>query len=103
MQIVFAGQPELHAKLKLPEMRQVDQRVCGYQRLAPMSRDAVMGYIQHRLQTAGARRDRVLFPQDVVDALHRRSGGVPRLIDPCRPTRWRFSPRRSVRTRHLAP
>jgi type II secretory pathway predicted ATPase ExeA len=81
MQIVFSGQPELHAKLKLPEMRQVDQRVCGYYRLAPMTRDAVMGYVQHRLHAAGGRRDRVLFPPAVIDALHKRSGGVPRLIN----------------------
>jgi type II secretory pathway predicted ATPase ExeA/cell division septation protein DedD len=81
LQIVFVGQPELHAKLKLPEMRQVDQRVCGYHRLAPMSRDAVPGYIQHRLEVAGGRRDRVLFPLAIVDALHRRTGGVPRLIN----------------------
>ena len=81
LQIVFAGQPELHAKLKLPEMRQVDQRICGYHRLAPMSRDAVAGYIQHRLHAAGGSRDRVLFAPAIVDGLHRRSGGVPRLIN----------------------
>ena len=81
LQIVFVGQPELHAKLKLPEMRQVDQRICGYHRLAPMSRDAVAGYIQHRLQVAGGSCERVLFPPEIVDGLHRRSGGVPRLIN----------------------
>jgi type II secretory pathway predicted ATPase ExeA/cell division protein FtsN len=81
LQIVFVGQPELHAKLKLPEMRQVDQRVCGYHRLAPLGREAVDGYIQHRLQAAGGRRDRVLFVADVVDRLHMRTGGVPRLIN----------------------
>lgn len=81
LQIVFVGQPELHAKLKLPEMRQVDQRVCGYHRLAPMSGEVVSGYIQHRLQVAGGRRDRVLFPPAVIDTLQRRSGGVARLIN----------------------
>jgi len=81
LQIVFAGQPELHAKLKLPEMRQVDQRICGYHRLAPMSRDAVAGYIHHRLLAAGGSPDRVLFAPAIVDGLHRRSGGVPRLIN----------------------
>jgi type II secretory pathway predicted ATPase ExeA len=81
LQMVFAGQPELHAKLKLPEMRQVDQRVCGYHRLTAMSRDAVAGYIQHRLAAAGGSPERVLFPPAIVDALHRRSGGVPRLIN----------------------
>ncbi len=81
LQIVFVGQPELHGRLKLPEMRQVDQRVCGYHRLAPMSRDAVAGYIHHRLAVAGGQPGRELFPAAIVDALHLRSGGVPRLIN----------------------
>ena len=81
LQIIFVGQPELRAKLKLPEMRQVDQRVCGYHRLAPLNLDAVAGYIQHRLLVAGARHDRELFPPQVIDVLHQRSGGVPRLIN----------------------
>ncbi len=81
LQIVFVGQPELHAKMKLPEMRQVDQRVCGYNHLAPLTRDAMAGYIQHRLHVAGLNRERVLFAPNVVDLLHRRSGGVPRLIN----------------------
>ena len=62
-------------------MRQVDQRICGYRRLRPMSRDAVAGYIQHRLQVAGGRCERVLFSPEIVDSLHSRSGGVPRLIN----------------------
>ena len=53
LQLVFVGQPELHAKLQVPEMRQVDQRVCSYVRLDPLSREAVAGYIQHRLHAAG--------------------------------------------------
>ncbi len=81
LQIVFVGQPELHGKLKLPEMRQVDQRVCGYHRLSPMSPEAVTGYLQHRLQVAGLDRNRVLFPPPTVDVLYQRSGGVPRLIN----------------------
>ena len=81
LQIVFVGQPELHAKLKLPEMRQVDQRVCGYHRLAPLDRDAVAGYINYRLLAAGLNRERVLFPPDIVTTIHGRSGGVPRLIN----------------------
>jgi type II secretory pathway predicted ATPase ExeA/cell division septation protein DedD len=81
LQIVFVGQPELQAKLKLPALRQVDQRVCGYHRLAPMDREAVAGYIQHRLLAAGGHPDRVLFAPELIDALHQRSGGVPRLIN----------------------
>jgi type II secretory pathway predicted ATPase ExeA len=81
LQIVYVGQPELHHKLKLPEMRQVDQRICGYHRLAPMNRDSVAGYIQHRLRVAGAPPDRHLFPPAVIDVVHQRTGGVARLIN----------------------
>ena len=81
LQIVFVGQPELHAKLKLPEMRQVDQRVCGYNRLQPLSREDVGAYVRHRLEVAGGSRERTLFGADVLDVLHRRTGGVPRLIN----------------------
>jgi type II secretory pathway predicted ATPase ExeA/cell division septation protein DedD len=81
LQIIFVGQPELHAKLKLPEMRQVDQRVSGYHRLAAMNLEAVAGYLSHRVKAAGGDVARELFPADVVDALYRRSGGVPRLIN----------------------
>lgn len=81
LQIVFVGQPELHAKLQTPEMRQVDQRVSAYSRLAPLGRDAVAGYVEHRLHVAGGSRERVLFSPDVIDILHRRSGGVPRLVN----------------------
>ena len=81
LQIVFVGQLELHEKLKQPEMRQVDQRISSYTRLAPLDRDSVSGYIQHRLQVAGGSREHELFPPEVVDIIHRRSGGVPRLIN----------------------
>ena len=81
LQMVFVGQPELHAKLKLPEMRQVDQRVCGYHRLTALTLEAASGYVRHRLQAAGGRSDQVLFTPDVIEILYRRSGGVPRLIN----------------------
>ena len=81
LQVVFVGQLELHDRLKLPEMRQVDQRVCGYARLDPLSPDAVPGYVRHRLQVAGGTPDRVKFPADSLDLLYRASRGVPRLIN----------------------
>jgi type II secretory pathway predicted ATPase ExeA len=81
LQVVFVGQLELHDRLKLPEMRQVDQRVCVYARLDPLSADAVPGYVRHRLQIAGGTPDRVKFPADSFDLLYRASRGVPRLIN----------------------
>jgi type II secretory pathway predicted ATPase ExeA/cell division septation protein DedD len=81
LQILFVGQPELHETLKRPELRQVDQRVYVYAQLAPLSARDVSGYITHRLKVAGAAPDRVLFPADVIDRIHARSGGVPRLVN----------------------
>ncbi len=81
LQVLFVGQLELRAKLKLPEMRQVDQRVALHCSLEPMPRDVLGGYVAHRLRVAGGAPDRVLFPSDALDAVFEASAGVPRLIN----------------------
>ena len=81
LQVVLVGQLELRQKLKLPEMRQVDQRISVHCRLEPLGRDGVAGYIGHRLHIAGGSPDRVAFSTDAIEALYRVSGGVPRLIN----------------------
>ena len=81
LQVVLVGQLELRQKLKLPEMRQVDQRISVHCRLEPLGRDGVAGYIAHRLHIAGGSPDRVTFSTDAIEALYRVSGGVPRLIN----------------------
>ena len=81
LQVVLVGQLELRDKLRLPEMRQVAQRVtvcCG---LEPLDRDGMDGYIAHRLHVAGGSPDRVRFSRDVKDAIYDASRGVPRLIN----------------------
>lgn len=81
LQVVLVGQLELRAKLKLPEMRQLDQRVSARCSLHPLNRDGVAGYISHRLVMAGGADDRVHFGPDAVDAVFRASGGTPRLVN----------------------
>jgi hypothetical protein len=81
LQVVLVGQLELQAKLKLPEMRQVDQRVSVRCNLAPLDFEAVDSYIVHRLQVAGGTPDRVSFGAAAVDLIAERSGGVPRIIN----------------------
>jgi len=81
LQVVLVGQLELRAKLKLPQMRQLDQRVSARCTLQALTREAVTGYISHRLDVAGGSDDRVRFSADGVDAVFRASGGVPRLIN----------------------
>jgi hypothetical protein len=81
LQVLFVGQLELRDKLKLPEMRQVDQRVSVHCSLEPLTRVALGGYVAHRLGVAGGSPDRVHFPQDALDAVYEASHGVPRLIN----------------------
>jgi general secretion pathway protein A len=81
LQVVLVGQLELLEKLKSPTMRQLDQRVSVYTRLEPLSVGDVMGYVQHRLQVAGASPNRPVFAPSALSLLHEASGGVPRLIN----------------------
>jgi general secretion pathway protein A len=81
LQVVLIGQLELRAKLKLPEMRQLDQRVSARCTLEPLNRDGVAGYIAYRLSVAGGADDRVHFSPNAIDAVFRASGGVPRVIN----------------------
>jgi type II secretory pathway predicted ATPase ExeA/cell division septation protein DedD len=81
LQVVLVGQLEFRSKLKLPEMRQLDQRVsvrCG---LEPLNCEGVAGYIAHRLQIAGAMPNRVAFTDEAVDVIFEASHGVPRLVN----------------------
>lgn len=81
LQVVLVGQLELRQKLKLAEMRQVDQRVSVRCHLEPMSGDGVSGYIAHRLRVAGGTPDRVSFSPEASEVVHLASTGVPRLIN----------------------
>ena len=81
LQMVFVGQLELRERLKLPEMRQVDQRVSVYSQLEPLELDDVRGYVHYRLQVAGGTLDRVHILSDAIELLHTVTRGVPRLIN----------------------
>src|SRR5262249_35667059 len=72
---------ELRAKLRLSEMRQLDQRVSVRCDLDPLSSDGVAGYITHRLQIAGGGVDRVEFSADAIHLISEASRGVPRVIN----------------------
>src|SRR5215467_10392762 len=81
LQVVLVGQLEFREKLKLSQMRQLDQRVSVHCRLEPLDVAGVAGYISHRLHRAGGSADRVSFSGDAVEAIYELSGGVPRLIN----------------------
>src|SRR5579864_3084546 len=80
LQIILVGQLNLQTLLRAPELRQLDQRVSIRYELKPLDRDSVAAYIAHRLAIAGGTGS-VTFTSDALDAVHRFSGGIPRLIN----------------------
>lgn len=82
LQIVLSGQPELDEKLKLPQLRQLRQRITIRCRTSPLSKDQTHAYIQERLRIAGAgANDEPIFSPQAIDTLHLYSLGVPRVIN----------------------
>ncbi len=80
LRIILAGQPELSDKLDNPQLEQLMQRVRLRFHLQTLSESETRGYIQHRLEVAGA-GDRALFAADTFPEIYRYCGGVPRLIN----------------------
>lgn len=81
LQVVLVGQPELKDRLKLPEMRQVDQRVSMRCELTPLGRASLRSYVNHRLAVAGDGAANVWFTHDALEAIHEVSGGTPRVVN----------------------
>ena len=80
LQIFLLGQPEFRQRLQDPALEQLRQRVIAMHHLGPMGADEVEPYLIHRLSMVGW-RGRPRFTNDALAALHRWSGGVPRLVN----------------------
>ncbi len=81
LQIVLAGQPELDEMLDSFELRQIKQRIALRCHLEPLNLEETRGYIQRRLQIAGAPADVNMFSEAATSAIFRHSNGLPRLIN----------------------
>ncbi|MFM7274039.1 MAG: ExeA family protein [Gammaproteobacteria bacterium] len=79
LQLVLIGQPELNAKLALPELRQFAQRITARYHLGPLREGETRAYVRHRLAVAGVYED--IFPDWALRRIHEASGGVPRLVN----------------------
>lgn len=79
LRIILVGQPELRALLARPDLRQLAQRITARYHLPPLNPEETVAYIGHRLRVAGASDD--LFTPGALRAVHRCSGGIPRLIN----------------------
>jgi MSHA biogenesis protein MshM len=80
LQIILFAQPELDERLRQPHLRQLRQRISFSYELSPLNRESAAGYINFRLKQAGY-RGAPLFTPGALRALHRASGGVPRVLN----------------------
>lgn len=81
LQILLVGQQELDAKLDCQDLRQLKQRIALRSHLRPLDLEDTGGYIYHRLQEAGSKNPKEIFPQDAIAEIHRQSRGFPRLVN----------------------
>jgi general secretion pathway protein A len=80
LQIVLSGQPELEEKLKLPQLRQLRQRIMLRCKTSALSKEETQEYITERLKIAGSSGDPI-FSAPAVDAIHVYSLGIPRVVN----------------------
>lgn len=81
LQIVLSGQPELEEKLKLPQLRQLRQRITLRCRTMPLTKEQTYEYVRERMRIAGADPELTVFPAKTVESIHFFSMGIPRVIN----------------------
>jgi putative secretion ATPase (PEP-CTERM system associated) len=80
LQILLAGQPNLRETIASPELEQFRQRVAVSYHLMPLDAADTAAYINYRLERAAIGMP-LRFPPDAAALVHRRSQGVPRIIN----------------------
>ena len=80
LRIFLVGQPEFRDTLKSPKLAQFRQRVVASCNIDPMDEDETRGYIEHRLQCAGANGSPTFTP-DSFRVIFKATNGIPRRIN----------------------
>jgi general secretion pathway protein A len=80
LQIVLTGQPELEEKLKIPQLRQLRQRITLRCKTSALSLEETFGYIAERLRIAGATGEPI-FSKEAIQTVHLYSRGIPRVVN----------------------
>lgn len=80
LQIVLSGQSELEEKLKLPQLRQLRQRVTVRASTFPLTNQQTHEYIGERLRIAGA-SGAPIFSEKAMDVVYQYARGIPRVVN----------------------
>jgi general secretion pathway protein A len=81
IQTVLVGQPELDNTLARRDMRQVNQRIALRARLAPLSLDESIEYIEHRLLASGSGDLTQILSPGAAWRIAEAADGIPRAIN----------------------
>jgi MSHA biogenesis protein MshM len=80
LQVVLLGQPELDAKIALPELRQLKQRITFSCHLKELDSEQIYHYVRHRMVNAGYQGPEI-FSRDVCSLIQQATRGTPRIIN----------------------
>ena len=80
LQVFLVGQEELRHTVQQPGLEQLHQRIVAACHLAPLTVDALEGYVKHRLGHVGWEGEPKLG-DDIYEPLHEYSEGVPRIVN----------------------
>lgn len=80
MQCFLVGQPELREHLQMPAAEQLRQRILASYHLGPLDAAETAAYVLHRLKHVGW-SGRPAFLPEALEAIHGRTGGIPRRIN----------------------
>jgi len=81
LRIILVGQPQLRTLLLHPELVQLNQRITLRWHIGPLTRQETAAYVEHRLVIASQGHAGPIFTRPALRLIHRRSGGVPRMIN----------------------
>ena len=84
LQIILVGQPELLDKLKLPQLRQLNQRIAVRYHVLPLDPTELEEYIHHRLkvaQNSHHSHSTIRFTKDAIETIYDLSKGTPRMVN----------------------
>ncbi len=80
VQLVVIGWPKLAARFLGLAGAALQQRMYRHIEIAPLSESDTAAYIRGRIHNAGGTADEI-FTEDAIAVVHRRTGGIPRLIN----------------------
>ncbi|MEC1721132.1 ExeA family protein [Schinkia azotoformans] len=77
--LVMVGQPELRSTLQMRLFKPITQRMNVRYHLGGLDREETRKYIEHQLETAGAKHP--IFTAEAIDSIYGHTRGIPREIN----------------------